>query len=372
MRPRRGVEWRKFYASLPPGGRVRLLAGIFLLFAPSALLHDLAFRRGTPWYQVVAWSACAGLLMVAGAEILGRTQRALATAVILLVLPPVLLWWTFWIPGLATPRVYFEYYLSVYMIYAAYVILIGFIRNEGLTNLRQRTEIALARDVHEALVPPVVLATERLEVFGSSEPATEVGGDLLDLVRPDGLTGVFVADVTGHGVPAGVTMAMLKSAIRMRLRDRPPVGELLRDLNDLMLEVHKPGVFATLAALQLNDSGQVEYCLAGHPPILHYRAGGGGIEQLDSLVPPLGVVSGVEFAPRTLSLGRGDMLVVLTDGLTEVFDGQGEEFGIERLCEAVRSVAQEPLQRAHAELLEKVRAFGPQTDDQTLLLLRWR
>ncbi|MGH7724806.1 MAG: PP2C family protein-serine/threonine phosphatase [Candidatus Eiseniibacteriota bacterium] len=345
---------------------------MFLLFAPSALLHDLAFRRGVPWYQVAAWSVSTGLLAMAGAEMLGRAQRAFAIGILLLVLPVAIAWWTFWKFGAAPVRHYVEYFACVYMINFAYLILIGFIRNEGLTNLRQRTEIALAREVHEALVPPVRLETERLEILGSSEPATEVGGDLLDVVQADGTTAVFVADVTGHGVPAGVTMAMLKSAIRMRLRDRPPIAELLRDLNALMLDVLKPGVFATVAALRVDETGDVEFCLAGHPPLLHYRSRSHSIEAIESSAPPIGVMPGLDVSARRLRLEPGDLLVVLTDGLTEVFDEAGSDFGVERLAQAVVAVGEEALPAAHAALLARVRSYGPQTDDQTLLLLRAR
>jgi hypothetical protein len=368
----RGMEWRKFYASLPPSGRLRLLLGAFLLFAPSALLHDLAFHRPVPFYQVAWWSVGAGLIAVAGAEILGRARRLIWIVALALVLPPLLLWWNFWFLGPASGRVVVEYFLSGYMLVAAYAAFIRFIRNEGITSLRQRTEIALAREVHEALVPPVSFESERIEWYGTSEPASEVGGDLIDAVRGSGRVSFYVADVTGHGVSAGVTMSMVKSAIRMRLRGAPALVALMNDLNEVLIEMRRPGVFVTLAAIHLDDDGRAECGLAGHPPLLHHRLASRSLERIEASGPPLGVVPGFEFSSRTVTLEPGDLLVALTDGLTEVFDRRGAELGLDGFAEAVRSAADRPLKEAHAFLLGVARRFGPQSDDQTLLLIRRR
>src|SRR5437763_16915646 len=105
MPDRRELEWRKFYASLPAMGRFRLLLGIFLLFAPAALLHDLAFHRPVPFYRVVWWSIGVGLLAVASAEILGRARRLVWVMGLVLVLPPTLLVWGFWLWGPRDPRI---------------------------------------------------------------------------------------------------------------------------------------------------------------------------------------------------------------------------------------------------------------------------
>ena len=170
MPDRRELEWRKFYASLTAMGRFRLLLGIFLLFAPAALLHDLAFRRPVPFYRVAWWSVGVGLVAVASAEILGRSRRLVWMIALVLVLPPTLLWWDFWLWGLTKLRVLVEYLLTGYMLLGAYFVLIRFIRKEGVTSLRHRTEIALAREVHETLVPPVSYESDSLECYGLSQP----------------------------------------------------------------------------------------------------------------------------------------------------------------------------------------------------------
>ena len=321
MPDRRGIEWRKFYASLSTSGRLTLLLGVFLLFMPAPFLQDLTFRRPVPFYVVAWWGVGFGLFAVAGAEILGRASRLMWILAIVVVLPPSLLWWEFWLWGRFTLRVLAEFLIAGYTLLAAYFVLIHFIRREGVASLRQRTEIALARAVHEALVPPVSIESGSLECYGLSQPASEVGGDLVDVVRGNGRTGFYIADVTGHGVPAGVTMSMVKSAIRMRLRDTPPLVTLMRDLNDLLIELGRPGVFVTFAAVHLDDAGTADCGLAGHPPLLHHRRASRSVERIEASGPPLGVVPGFEFTTRAVTLEPGDVLAALTDGVTEVFAG---------------------------------------------------
>ena len=372
MADRRTLEWQKFYASLSSRGRFTLLLGAFLLFAPAAFYQDLAFHRPVPFYQVIWWAVGLGLIAVASAEIIGHARRLVWILALAIVLPPALLWWDFWLWSRINIRVLSEFLLGGYMLFGAYVALSRFIRTEGARSLRQRTEIELARKVHEALVPPVSVESGSLECYGLSLPASEVGGDLIDVVRADGYVGFYIADVTGHGVPAGVTMSMVKSATRMRLRGAPPLETLIRDLNDVLAEMVKPGMFVTFAAVHLDPSGHAECGLAGHPPLFHHRHASRRVDRIESSGPPLGIMRGFQFTTRTVVLEPGDMLAAFTDGMFEVFDEKGAELGLDRFAEAVASVAERPPREAHAALLDVVRRFGLQSDDQTLLLIRRR
>ena len=120
-----------------------------------------------------------------------------------------------------------EAVICICVIVLGYVFFVVFISGEGAKTMRLRTEINLAQQIHGHLVPAIDRATERLELYGVSVPASEVGGDLMDVCHGDGKTGLYVADVTGHGVSAGVSMSMIKSAIRMKLRDEPELDEMI-------------------------------------------------------------------------------------------------------------------------------------------------
>src|SRR5262249_42202424 len=155
----------------------------------------------------------------------------------------------------------------------------NFVQREGTRYVRAHTEIALARDIHRLLVPALARRVGAFEFQGVSVPSGEVGGDLIDLVESkDGWIG-YVADVSGHGVGAGLLMGMVKSAARMQLQQMSPIDQLLTDLNAVLLDLKKPEMYVTFAGLQFDESG-LRFSVAGHPPILHYRATSATVDEL--------------------------------------------------------------------------------------------
>ncbi len=251
-----------------------------------------------------------------------------------------------------------------------YVCFMVFVRREGSRYLRDHTEISLAKTLHRSLVPPIRSRTAVFEFYGASVPSGEVGGDLLDLVHDGRDWMAYVADVSGHGVPAGVVMGMFKSAARMRLRSPAGVDALLTDLNRVMFELNSPNMFITCACVRHSDSGHIEFGLAGHLPILHFKFSTRTVDELSVGHVPLGIFEDIAFPCGEARVESGDVLVILTDGLTEVFSADGEEFGLERLKQVVIEHSGSPLDDLYNALMSRVRAHGPQVDDQTLLLVR--
>lgn len=244
------------------------------------------------------------------------------------------------------------------------------IRKEGARYVRAHTEIALARDIHGRLVPPIAGRIGRFEFRGVSVPSGEVGGDLVDLVRDNDRWIGYVADVSGHGVGAGLLMAMAKSAARMKLRSVASITALMDDLNAVLLDLKKPEMFVTFACLQYDGATELQFSLAGHLPILHYRSADSTVEELSLPHVPLAMFEDRRFAASRVSFATGDVFVIVTDGLTEVFDNEDREFGLDRLKALVVQHADAPLDAFKDVLLAAVRAHGPQLDDQTLLLVR--
>jgi len=251
-----------------------------------------------------------------------------------------------------------------------YVCFMVFIRREGSRYLRYHTEIALAKTLHRSLVPPIRSRSALFEFYGASVPSGEVGGDLLDLIL-DGRNWIaYVADVSGHGVPAGVVMGMFKSAARMRLRSPAGVDALFTDLNRVMFDLKSSNMFITCACVRNSDSSHIEFGLAGHLPILHFKFSTRTIDELSVGHVPLGILEDSAFQCGEARFESGDVLVILTDGLTEVFSADGEEFGLERLKQVVIEHSDSPLDNLYDAVMRRVRAHGPQVDDQTLLLVR--
>jgi phosphoserine phosphatase RsbU/P len=215
-----------------------------------AVGYVLAIRRG-PW----RWLPVVVIAQVAG-EILGRR----------------------WLGELRPPltevellgRLQSDSTRSLVALFAGYLGFVNFIARQGLRRLRVETEIALAHEIHDTLVPRVSLRACGFDVVGASFPASEVGGDLVDAVPDAGRLTCYVADVSGHGVPAGTLMAAVKSAARMRLLRAGSGGDLLTDLNRILFAIKRPNMFATAAVLTIEES-RVHYSLAGHLPILHWH-----------------------------------------------------------------------------------------------------
>ncbi len=207
------------------------------------------------------------------------------------------------------------------------------------------------------------------EMFGSSVPSSEVGGDLFDIVQSDGTWHAYVADVSGHGVAAGILMSMIKSAASMQLTKLCKPGDLLRDLNDVLQPVTAPANYLTLACVS-GTNGDLSYALAGHLPILHYQKQTKAvIEHSDSNLP-IGMFKDQTFALSKVEVAPGDLLAIITDGFTEVADSKEREMGMEDFKSAFAVCAEKPLPEIYRELRARTLKFGKQNDDQTMLLIR--
>jgi sigma-B regulation protein RsbU (phosphoserine phosphatase) len=212
----------------------------------------------------------------------------------------------------------------------AYVLLATFIVRQGRRYIRVRTEIALARDIHRLLVPPIVQRVGRFEFRGFSIPSGEVGGDLVDLVHEGDRWIGYVADVSGHGVASGLLMAMVKSSVRMKLRQGLSIATLMDDLNSVLMNLKKPEMYVTFACVHF-DGTVVQFSLAGHLPILHYQSVQSSIAELSVPQIPIAMFEEQRFTADRVGCEPGDLFVIVTDGLVEVFDKRDRESGFDRL-----------------------------------------
>jgi serine phosphatase RsbU (regulator of sigma subunit) len=252
-------------------------------------------------------------------------------------------------------------------------LLLSFVTNEGLSNVRMQTELLLAHGIQATLVPDLSLQTARFEVYGKSIPSTEMGGDLIDAIEnTDGRLVAYVADISGHGLPAGQLMGMLKTALRVSLQFHQQPATLLESADRVLPVVKQSDMYATLALLHLDGSTEAEYALAGHLPILHYRHGSGDTTRLSMEQFPLGLIPGERYATQRVNYSAGDMFLLVTDGITEVVNERDEEFGLARLERLLSQYAARPLSQIWELVMGEVKCYGTQRDDQSLLLLRVR
>ena len=249
-----------------------------------------------------------------------------------------------------------------------YTFFLIFINGTARRYVRIRAEVNLAHQIHQVLVPTVETRIGAFELFGFTRPSGDVGGDLVDVVTGrDGWFG-YVADVSGHGVSSGLVMGMFKSALRMRLRQGGTIAELLSDLNTVLLPLKSGSMFVTVACVGYRGEDPLEFAVAGHLPILRVRAG--KVDEITTPQVPIAMIETYGFSSSTVDVLAGDLLVLLTDGLVEVFDRRDHEFGLERAKKLIAAEAARPLAEIADRLVAAARAHGRQLDDQTLLLIR--
>lgn len=235
-------------------------------------------------------------------------------------------------------------------------------------------ELELARQVQQSLLPEAIERREGVEIATHFEPSAAIGGDYYDvLARPDRGFAVVVADVAGHGLAAGLRMAVIQSALALLVEDGAPPERIFARLHRLLRS--RPGersfVTATLAMFD-PATGALEITNAGHPPTYLVRAGG-EVEELAVPGTPLGSLPG---PPGRLAavLRDGDAAVWLSDGLIEARSPTGELFGYDRVR---RCLAGPPLHAygVRDRLIAAVRAHtgsAPAEDDRTVVALLYQ
>jgi hypothetical protein len=279
----------------------------------------------------------------------------------------------------STPRLAADGTLLLVQIVVSYTFFLIFINNTARRYLLIRAEVELAHQIHQVLVPAVEQRIGAFEFYGFSHPSGEVGGDLVDVVSgsasasTDAAAGWFgyVADVSGHGVSSGVVMGMFKSALRMRLRQPGGLADLLSDLNSVLLPLKSASMYVTVACVRSDgphNNDTLDFAVAGHLPILRLRDG--TVDEITTPQVPIGMFDSYSFTASTVDARRGDLFVLLTDGLIEVFDKDDREFGLEQVKFLLAQTAGEPLRDIAGRLTAAARAHGTQLDDQTLLLIR--
>ncbi len=365
------AERSSLYRSLSVWARLTLLGAVFFTFAPLGILVISPFAERRSLIVLFLWAAMGGFTAAGWAFAFMRSRK-----ILWMLLPSQLLWFVIPLVFRADFRsgltLSLEGFGCVALIVGGYVLFVRFIRGEGARRIRIQAELQLAQQIHASLIPSVSRTTAQLELFGQSLASSEMGGDLMDVVEEDGKVGVYIADVSGHGVRAGVLMGMTKSAIRMKLRASDAIGDLLTDVNRVICDLASPGMFVTAACLRFDGSSTAGFAGAGHGPVLHFQAVSRTLHQLESEHLPLGVTQDETYDRKAVAIASGDVFLLMTDGLTEVFDRQGRPLGQEAIEALFIRNASLSLPDLYAAIMDVVTRHGPRSDDQTLLLARVR
>lgn len=236
-----------------------------------------------------------------------------------------------------------------------------------------RNELIAGRAVQLALMPPESPSIPGWDVWLYTQPANDVGGDLVDhLPLGQNQHGIALGDVAGKALPAALLMVKLQATIRALA----PASKTLDVLGDAVNRIlHRDGLpnrFATLIYLVLTEKADtVRYLLAGHLPPLVVR--GTNVTALPPGSMAFGFIPDATFSEQTIDLRTGDVLVAFSDGVVEASNATNDFFGDERLVAAVQSAAGQPAKAVGEAVLGALAAFAGETrpyDDVSIVVVR--
>jgi sigma-B regulation protein RsbU (phosphoserine phosphatase) len=240
---------------------------------------------------------------------------------------------------------------------------------------RLESELELSQVVQRALMPQRMPNIAGVELAAFSRPSEIIGGDYFDFFRfRDGAHGLVIADVSGHGVSAGMLMSSLQTAIRTLAPDFDSPAEVLGRINRFYIHNINFTTFVTVFLARFDpDSRTLTYVNAGHNPPAVNRKGNSAVTWLKPTAPAIGLSEA--FYPRTESIvfSEGDSILLYTDGVTEVLNISNEQFGSERLAELFQRNADSTAPDMLQAVREAVSLFGgnrPLEDDATMVALR--
>ncbi len=238
-------------------------------------------------------------------------------------------------------------------------------------------QLELAKEIQEGLNPMGFYDKGGIQIKGFTRAAKGVGGDYFDYIDiSDSRVGALISDVSGKGVPASLVMVMIRTVFTNSVKNNKRVdcATIVRSINDALSADFAVDKFATLFFMIYNrETGELSFSNAGHGPLFCYRAGLGKctVTSLDGM--PIGITEDVEYQHAKVRLDPGDIVVLYTDGISEMRNENKEEYGSPRLqrllIESKNLNAQDIVER----IVEDVTSFqgsAPQHDDMTTLVLK--
>ena len=247
------------------------------------------------------------------------------------------------------------------------------------TALRQKmeSELNIANQIQQAMLPKDFLEEPDIKLYAVLNPAKEVGGDFYDFFRSGDYRYFAIGDVSGKGVPAALFMAITKSCFRLVAGLNLPLGEAMGRINDFVCNGNDMGMFVTMFMARYNIvTSELEYCNAGHNPVVMMRNGGHAEFLKAKTNVAVGVMEGFPYVAESIHISGRTRFVLYTDGITEAEDPDKNQYGEQRLlewCDAGITKGFQSAKAATQDLLESVHTFvrgNDQNDDITVVSVR--
>ncbi len=252
---------------------------------------------------------------------------------------------------------------------------------EALQGERYKEELKIAKNVQKSLLPQVLEQDAHFEIAAFSESADEVGGDYYDTLRVSASeTALIIADVSGKGTTAAFHMSQMKGIFHSLAQDCVEPDEFMARANKALIYCLERSSFISAIFFLVDTQTQtVRYARAGHCPVLYYSAGQNKAEYFKDKGVALGVVRNNSYKSfiqsNQFTYKPGDVMVLYTDGITEAKSVKGEEFGYERLTQAVLEVKTHEPKQIQEHLIGKLYEFSGTkniNDDYTTMIIRFK
>jgi phosphoserine phosphatase len=258
---------------------------------------------------------------------------------------------------------------------AAVAIQHSYMTDELLANAVLSQEVAVARDIQMSTLPDTMPEVPGYDLHGHFQPTDHTGGDLYDLVVLNGRLFMLLGDATGHGFGPALSATQMQAMLRVSFRHGSDLDHAYMHVNNQLAEDLPDDRFITAFMGFLDPATHVvNYHSGGQGPILHFRAADETCDWYQPTNFPVGIMeidSRQESA--NLKLEPGDILALISDGVYEYSNTEGEQFGEDRVAGVFKDHHRLPMAELTEQLIQAVKAFAktaPQEDDITLVLVR--
>ena len=246
-------------------------------------------------------------------------------------------------------------------------------KNEELARAHKR-EREMAYRVQSQLIPLNMPQIPGWEFAANWQPAREVSGDYYDFIRSKDRQGIVIADVSGKGMPAALFMASIRSIVRAKAQTSLTPAEIFTQSNSLICADAARGMYVTVFYVEIDPEKRLlTYVNCGHNPPYWYRASQDDIFELRPTGTVVGIMESMQCTQEQIEIGHGDLILLYTDGITEGFNVDDQEFGDERLKDILIRNAQKSPDQILPEIQTALDAFvgsAPQSDDRTIVIVK--
>jgi phosphoserine phosphatase RsbU/P len=251
---------------------------------------------------------------------------------------------------------------------------------EALQNERYKEELKIAKTVQQSLLPELLQQDNDFVIAAFSESADEVGGDYYDTIRiSDKVVALIIADVSGKGTTAAFHMSQMKGIFHSLAQCEIEPDDFMIRSNQALVFCLERGSFISATYFVINtETKTVRYARAGHCPVLYYRAATDQSEYFKDKGIALGMVRNKSYKnfieTNEFSYKPGDIMVLYTDGITEAKNDRGDEFGYDRLVEALMEVKAAGPHEVQDHIKNQLYAFSGTkniNDDYTTMIVKF-